>query len=153
MRTFTRAIAGIVCGIAVVLGIFSVAWTFALDGTPVEDAIGVGIANAALDVSGIMGRADDALRENAGAIAAATGMSEDQVNAAIDQLDITSWSATTLPDDAVVSGSFSTDYQGASATITTYADPSYVTVDAYGQSVTLAVPEDSQAYISFLAYL
>ncbi|WP_297037325.1 hypothetical protein [uncultured Enorma sp.] len=153
MRTFTRAIAGIAFGIAVLLGIFSVAWTLALNGTPLEDAIGTGIANAALDASGVKGSIDEALRSNVGSIAAATGLSNEQVETAIDELAIESWSATTLPEDASVSGTFSTSYRGASATVTTYADPSYITVEAYGQDLTLAVPESAQQYLSLLAYL
>ena len=153
LKTFTRAVAGIVCGVAVVLGVFSVAWTFALEGTPIEDAIGVGLTNAAIDASGVKGRIEEALRANAEGIAAATGMSADEVDAAIDELDIASWSATTLPEDAAVSGSFSSSLQGTEATVTTYADPSYLTVDAYGQSITLAVPESAQQYVSLLGYL
>lgn len=153
MRTFTRAIAGIAFGIAVLLGIFSVAWTLALNGTPLEDAIGIGIANAALDASGVKSSIDEALRSNVERIAAATGLSNEQVETAIDELAIESWSATTLPEGASVSGTFSTSYQGASATVTTYADPSYITVEAYGQNLTLAVPESAQQYLSLLAYL
>lgn len=153
MRTFTRAIAGIVCGVAVLLGIFSAAWTLALNGTPLEDAIGIGIANAALDASGVKSSIDEALRSNVERIAAATGLSNDQVETAIDELAIESWSATTLPEGVSVSGTFSTSYQGASATVTTYADPSYITVEAYGQDLTLAVPESAQQYLSLLAYL
>lgn len=153
MRTFTRAIAGIAFGIAVLLGIFSAAWTLALNGTPLEDAIGTGIANAALDASGVKSSIDEALRSNVERIAAATGLSNDQVETAIDELAIESWSATTLPEVVSVSGTFSTSYQGASATVTTYADPSYITVEAYGQNLTLAVPESAQQYLSLLAYL
>lgn len=153
MRTFTRAIAGIAFGIAVLLGIFSAAWTLALNGTPLEDAIGTGIANAALDASGVKSSIDEALRSNVESIAAATGLSNEQVETAIDELAIESWSATTLPEDASVSGTFSTSYRGSSATVTTYADPSYITVEAYGQDLTLAVPESAQQYLSLLAYL
>ena len=153
MRTFTRAIAGIAFGIAVLLGIFSAAWTLALNGTPLEDAIGTGIANAALDASGVKSSIDEALRSNVERIAAATGLSNEQVETAIDELAIESWSATTLPEGVSVSGTFSTSYQGASATVTTYADPSYITVEAYGQDLTLAVPESAQQYLSLLAYL
>ena len=153
MRTFTRAIAGIAFGIAVLLGIFSAAWTLALNGTPLEDAIGTGIANAALDASGVKSNIDEALRSNVESIAAATGLSNEQVETAIDELAIESWSATTLPERASVSGTFFTSYRGASATVTTYADPSYITVEAYGQDLTLAVPESAQQYLSLLAYL
>ena len=75
------------------------------------------------------------------------------MSAAIDQLDISSWSAMALPADATATGSFTTSYQGAEATVTTYADPSYITVDAYGQTITLSVPESAQQYVSLLGYL
>ena len=149
MRTVTRAIAGTLLGIVIVLGVLSAAWNFALKGTPLEDMIGTGVANAALDASGIKGQIDSTLRE----IASATGMSESQVTSAIDQLNIESWSVTALPSDASATGTFNTTYQGASATVTTYADPSYVTVDALGQELTLSVPESAQSYVSLLAYL
>ena len=100
MRTVTRAIAGTLLGIVIVLGVLSAAWNFALKGTPLEDMIGTGVANAALDASGIKGQIDSTLRENVSAIASATGMSESQVTSAIDQLNIESWSVTTLPSDA-----------------------------------------------------
>ena len=86
-------------------------------------------------------------------IAAATGLTEGQVNSMIDQLDISSWSVVALPDDAVATGSFETTYQGAAATVTTYRDPSYVTVSALGQDLTFAVPASAQGYVGYLAYL
>lgn len=153
MKTVTRVIAGIFGGIVVVLGVVSFVWTVVLGATPLTGSIGTGIANAALEASGVKEQIDGALRENADAIAAATGMSADQVTAAIDQLDISSWTVTALPDDAAATGSFDTTYQGASATVTTYADPSYVTVSTLGQDLTLAVPESARAYVSLLAYL
>lgn len=153
MKTVTRAIAGTLLGIVAVLGVLSAAWNFAIEGTPIADMIGNGVANAALDASGVKGQIDSALREHASDIAAATGMSESQVTAAIDQLDIDSWNVATLPADASVAGTFDTTYQGASATVTTYADPSYVTVDALGQELTLSVPDSAQSYVSLLSYL
>ncbi len=153
MKLFTRAVAGILGGIVVVLGIISVLGNTVLAGTPLMDALGAGATNALIDASGVKGDIDGALRDNADAIARATGMSESQVMAAIDELDISSWSATSLPADAEATGSFETSYRGAAATLTTYADPSYVTVDTYGQRVTLAVPASAQDYLSYLAYL
>lgn len=153
MKLFTRAVAGILGGIVVVLGIISVLGNTVLAGTPLMDALGADATNALLDASGVKGDIDGALRDNADAIARATGMSESQVMAVIDELDISSWSATSLPADAEATGSFETSYRGAAATLTTYADPSYVTVDTYGQRVTLAVPASAQDYLSYLAYL
>ncbi len=153
MRTVTRALAGTLLGIVVVLGVLSVAWNFALKGSPLENMLGNGIANAALDASGVKGNIDSMLREHVSDIASATGLSESQITSAIDQLNISSWSVVTLPADASATGSFNTTYRGASATVTTYADPSYVTVDALGEELTLAVPQSAQHYLPLLAYL
>ena len=42
---------------------------------------------------------------------------------------------------------------GINGTVTTYDDPGYVSVEVYGQTVTLAVPESAQAYLPYLAYV
>lgn len=110
-------------------------------------------ANAALDVSGLKSKAESALRGNADRIAEATGMSSSQVDAAIDTLDIQSWEVTSLPEGAEKTGSANVSYSGTDATITTYDDPSVVTVTAMGQDITLAVPDSAQTYLPFLGYL
>lgn len=109
--------------------------------------------NAALDASGVKTQAEDALRSHVADIAAATGLSEDQVSAAIDSLDIDSWAVTSLPANVRETGSVDVAYQGVDATVTTYDDPSYVTVDALGQNITLEVPASAQQYLSLLGYL
>ena len=107
-------------------------------------------ANAALDVSGLKSKAESALRGNADRIAEATGMSSSQVDAA---MDIQSWEVTSLPEGAEKTGSANVSYSGTDATITTYDDPSVVTVTAMGQDITLAVPASAQTYLPFLSYL
>lgn len=110
-------------------------------------------ANAALDASGLKAKAQAALEGNRDKIAAATGMDPDQVDAAIDALDIESWEVTTLPEGTSKTGSADVSYGGTDATITTYDDPSVVTVNAMGQDITLAVPDSAQGYLPFLGYL
>lgn len=110
-------------------------------------------ANAALDASGVKERVDEALRSNAGAISSATGLSESQVTEAIDSLDVTSWSAVSLPSDVTVRDTASGTHGGVTATVTTYDDPSYVTVETSGQTLTFAVPESAQGYAQLLSYL
>ncbi|WP_302962634.1 hypothetical protein [uncultured Adlercreutzia sp.] len=110
-------------------------------------------ANAALDATGLKGKAKAALEGNRDKIAAATGMSDAEVDAAIAALDIDSWEVTSLPEGATETGSSSISYGGTDATITTYDDPSVVTVNAMGQNVTLAVPDSAQSYLPFLGYL
>lgn len=119
----------------------------------VVDEAASAATNAALDASGIKGRIDETLRDNAPTIASATGLSESQVNDAIDSLDITSWSAVPLPSDVTAKDTVSGSYGGVSGSVTTYDDPSYVTVETGGQTLTFAVPEGAQAYAQLLSYL
>ena len=114
---------------------------------------GATAANVALDASGIKGKIDGELRSHAGDIAAATGLSEGQVEDIINQIDISSWSVTTLPADATVAGSFQTSYQGTNVTVTTYTDPSYVSISPWGQSPLRLPCPSSQNYVSYLSYL
>jgi hypothetical protein len=109
--------------------------------------------DAAIDNSGIKEKIESSLRGNADTIANATGLSETQVNAAIDDLDISDWKSTDLPDDAVVTNTYNGNYGGTEAALTTYEDPSYVTITANDQNVTLAVPESAQSYEQYLQYL
>ena len=104
-------------------------------------------------MSGLKSKAESALRGNTDRIAEATGMSSSQVDAAIDALDIQSWEVTSLPEGAEKTGSANVSYSGTDATITTYDDPSVVTVTAVGQDITLAVPDSAQGYLPFLSYL
>lgn len=110
-------------------------------------------ANAALDASGLKSKANEALKSNRDKIAEVTGMTPSDVDAAIDALDIENWEVTTLPDGASPTGSANVTYGGTDATVTTYDDPSVVTVNALGQNVTLAVPDSAQPYLPFLSYL
>ena len=110
-------------------------------------------ANAALDASGLKSKANEALKSNRDRIAEVTGLSRSQVDDAIDALDIESWEVTSLPASASKTGSTDISYGGTDATITTYDDPSVVTVNAMGQDVTLAVPDSAQDYLPCLGYL
>ena len=160
MRGFTRGIATVLVVAVVALGAIAFAYQTPLADAPVlqraagllGDA-GVTAANVALDASKIKSRIDYELRSHAGDIAAASGMSTEQVDAAIDELDIGSWKVATLPDDAKATGSFSTAYGGMSGTVTTYDDPSYVTLTTGGQDITLEVPASAQSYESLMGYL
>lgn len=147
MKKFFKTFGGVLMGIVVVFGILSVLCNTLLAGTPLASALqqlgggaGATAANVALDASGIKGKIDGELRSHAGDIAAATGLSEGQVEDIINQIDISSWSVTTLPADATVAGSFQTSYQGTNVTVTTYTDPSYVSISPWGQTITLAGP-------------
>lgn len=119
--------------------------------TAIIDDSKIALTNSTIDATGIKARAQEALEANSERIAEATGLPLATVNEAIEALDIESWQVTALPRGVVETGTMNVDYGGITADVTTYDDPSVVTVDAYGQSVTLAVPEDSQPYVRYLA--
>lgn len=123
---------------------------------PVSQAIDEGkvaAANAAIDASGVKSRAQEALEANAEVIAQRTGLPLKVVDSAIESLDIESWQVATLPNNAQPTGTFDIEYNGMAADVTTYTDPSIVTVVMYGQEVTLAVPEKSQPYLRYLTLM
>ena len=86
-------------------------------------------------------------------LAPASAMASVPRRASGDALDIQSWEVTSLPEGAEKTGSANVSYSGTDATITTYDDPSVVTVTAMGQDITLAVPDSAQTYLPFLSYL
>ncbi|MBX9033917.1 hypothetical protein [Gordonibacter massiliensis (ex Traore et al. 2017)] len=123
---------------------------------PVSDAAQnakAAVANVAMDAADVKGKINDAVKSNRSAIQAATGLTDEQFDEAVAGLAINDWQAVALPNDAVATGTESASALGVDGTITTYEDPSYVTVNAYGQDVTLAVPESAQAYLPYLALL
>lgn len=123
---------------------------------PVKDAADTAknaAANAALDASGLKSQAQSALEAQAPAIAEASGLPLSTVEAGIDALSIETWQAASLPDDAQPVRSFDAAALGGEGTVTTYADPSYLTVEAYGQSLTLQIPESAQESLGYLAFL
>ena len=120
---------------------------------PVSDAAQgakAAVANAAMDATDLKGQVKSAIDERKDDIAAATGLTADQVDALVAELDIDSWQATPLPAEARETGTFSGSYAGVDGSITTYEDPGYVTVEAYGQTATLEVPASAQEYLARL---
>lgn len=109
--------------------------------------------NTALDVTDVRSKIEDAVVARTDDIAQATGMSSAEVSSALASLDIASWQAVALPSGAVATGTYAGTAAGVDGSITTYADPSYVTVSAYGQNITLAVPDNAQAYLPYLSTL
>lgn len=108
--------------------------------------------NTLLNATGIKDRIDSELRTKAGAMAEQVGISQSTVDNVVDSLAIPEWEATTLPETAVQADSFNLEVAGTQTKVTTYDDPSVVTVEAMGQSVTMAVPESAQSYIPYLGY-
>lgn len=113
----------------------------------------VAAANAAFDASGVRDRIKESAADHSGEIAAATGLTTDEVDSAIKELDIDSWEAIPLPPDAVATETVDASAYGIDGTVTSYADPGYITLDAYGQNITLEVPESAHSYLPYLTDL
>ena len=148
LGVFLGLIALIIVGI---VGVFALSGT---DAGPVSDLANdakAAATNAAIDATGLKDKAKSALEDNKANIAAATGLSESQVDQAIDELNIDEWQAASLPSSATATGDGSA--AGVDGTITTYDDPGYISIEAYGQTVTLAVPESAQNDLPYLAYV
>ena len=109
--------------------------------------------NAAIDSSGVKDKIENALYDNVDAISKKTGLPKSTVEKAIDDLDRGTWKATTLPAGAKATGTSTINYNGAPAKITTYDDPSVVTIDSNGVSLTFEIPPSAQGDLSYLSYL
>lgn len=143
------AAAAIVIGGGIVLGKNGI-------DNPVSDAVEgttYGAANAALDASGIKSQIDTALHENVDAIARETGLPSAMVSSMVDNLDVESWKVAPLPAGITETSTANIDYGGYSGQITTYDDPSVVTVITDMGSVTLEVPEKARGYVKYLEQL
>ena len=111
-----------------------------------------GALNFVIDQSGIKQRIEDQLYDQANEFAEKHGVPVAFLNSAIETLDVQSWKATSLPEDASENGNIEGELAGHPVKITSYDDPSYVTVDAYGQSITFEVPESAKTYTSLMPY-
>lgn len=154
MKVLRRVIILVVIAIVLVCFVFFVLPGILGKNHPVTGLIDeskIALTNSAIDATGIKGKAQDALEANSSKIAEATGLPLAVVDEAIESLDIESWQVTTLPKYVVEAETLDMDYGGITAKVTLYDDPSVVTVDAYGQNVTLAVPESSQQYVRYLS--
>ena len=107
--------------------------------------------NSAIDASGVKDAVSDALLAHTWDIANATGISSAQVQTCIENLDIKDWQVADLPANAVPASTVSGSAAGVPATLTTYNNPGYVTISAYGQSIDLAVPAAAQQYLPLIA--
>ena len=124
----------IVLMIAGIIGVTALSSTDGVIGDIASDARNAAV-NVALDASGAKNRVQDALESRVDEISAATGLSTAEVQRGIDNL------------------AFDGSAAGIDGALTTYADPSYVSVNAYGQDLTLSVPESAQPYLGYLGYL
>lgn len=109
--------------------------------------------NAIIDTSGIKDRVESELHAHANDISAQTGIPVAEVNAGIEDLAVQDWQAVEKPASTVETASYSVEADGTPVDITTYDDESIVTVGAYGQEVTLEIPESAQQFTDYLPLL
>lgn len=151
-----RRITHVLIGLLTILGLLSCIWTFLLrPNAPhsiFNETIGP-VANALFSASNIKENIDGQLRQHVTEISIATNMDEASVTQAINDLDIPHWEIVALPHGITATSNFDIAYQGINATITTYNNPCYLTLDAYGQALTFEVPPTAQSYAAFLSYL
>lgn len=110
-------------------------------------------ANVLIDTSGIKDRIEAELYSRVDEVSAQTGIPAETLEAGIADLAIQDWKAIEKPAAATAAGNFSVNAGGTQIDVTTYADPSFVTVNAYGQEVTLTVPESARQYADYLPLL
>ena len=122
---------------------------------PVSDAAQgakAAVANAAMDATDLKGQVKSAIDERKDDIAAATGLTADQVDALRGRAG-----HRQLAGRRAARGCRGVGHRGRVVRghrrhhHHPYDDPGYVTISAYGQNVTLAVPESAQAYLPYLA--
>lgn len=155
MKKLMKAVAALLLACIVILGGGVLLAKNGVDNpiSQAADQAGAGAANAALNAIGIKEKADALLRDNTAPISQMTGLPETMVDAMIDDLDIQSWQVATLPAGAVPTGSVDLDHEGTAITLTTYDDPSIVTVQTAAGAVTLSVPASAQSTIRTLQTL
>ncbi len=105
--------------------------------------------NSIMD-TGIAGQIEDLINSHVDDIANITGLSTSQIESAVEDLNIDEWTAISLPDGAVATRTVDANAYGIDGTITLYEDPSYITLEAFGQTITFEIPESAQALLSFL---
>ena len=149
IAAFTGLIMLLIVGILVIVFVPSVASS---DENDPLAGVKAASMNAFIDMSGLKDKAANALHDNLGTISAATGLSEADCAQIVYSLDIQNWEAAVLPNSAEEMGSLSGSYAGLDGTITYSDDPEYITVNAYGQNVTMKIPETAQAYLPYLQY-
>ena len=112
------------------------------------------ITNAAtttmLQNGSLVGQVEQALRENSDIIAQNLGMSPDDIDEFVTDLDLSSWEAVDRPANATPVNEYSGEYGGASVSATIYDDPEYITVSVAGQEVTLRVSDAASEYLRLL---
>ena len=146
LRALKRTVLCIVIAIAIIV---AGGW-YVLTQT---DLVQTQATNAILNSGVVNSQIENAIRSHESAIAEQLGISTEQVDAIVDDLDISDWQAVEKPSGLTESDNLSFDYEGMSVDATLYDDSEYVTVNVDGQEATLQVPESAQKYLSLISVL
>ena len=154
-KTFKRIIITGIVFIAIAAGAVALVMTGGCSSNASSPISGFtnGALNTVIDITGVKGHVDSLLREKAGSLAEEWGVSQSVAEEVIDSLAIEDWRVTSLPADAVKTGTSTVRAKDVDVTITTYEDPGILTVGAYGFSLTMEVPESAELYTPFLNYI
>ena len=117
------------------------------------DAARADAINAVIEATGLKDKLDSELRARGYEIVGEYGMPNELADQVIDSLAINDWEVTVLPQDVNQTANVTIDIEGNPVGITTYDDDSVVTIGAYGQEVTFAVPQSAQVYVPYIRYL
>ena len=98
--------------------------------------------NGILDRSGAKERLEAEMYAHADDVAESAGIPVELVNTGIELLNVTEWKAVDLP----------AEYRDQQVTLTTYDDPSLVTLGIWNQSVCFKVPESTQTFTTLAPY-
>lgn len=120
--------------------------------TPLEGAR-VAAINTLLDKTGAKQRLESELYAKADAIAEETGIPVELVNTGIGMANVTEWKAVSLPADVTETAKFETKFRDQALSLTTYDDPSLVTVGIWGQSICFEVPDSTQTFTKIAPYV
>lgn len=153
MRKFVAAVAGLAVIVLVGIGVIALVPGVASsqEGDPLAGIKTMG-QNALIDISGVKDDVENALESHLDVVAQAVGLSEADCAQIVYALDIPNWQAIVLPSSANELASFSGTLAGIDGTVTFYDDPSYLSVDAFGQTFTLSIPETAQSYLVYLPF-
>ena len=113
----------------------------------------VAATNALIDQSGVKDRVENALHAQAQEVADEYGIPIEILEAGIEDLAIQEWEAVEKPADAAETGTYTVDADGTQVEITTYDDPNYLGVKAYGLETTMGVPESALPYTALIPLL
>ena len=126
-------------------------------GTAIE-GVRTNLLNSAIEQFGLKDQIEGNLRQRATSLAEEYGLPSDLFDGVIDSLAIDQWKVVDTPTDTASTKTVELDVEGSPIQVTLYDDPSYIsirgegTINTFGQTITLEVPESAQSITGLLPY-